>query len=420
MFNLFAEDMSNALKEQTENLQSYLRSRINEPSQIRADKKLQLKINQWQNLSGYQHYRSGEGMAAIIRNEVDILYAVHQKKLDKDDEFVSTFPIQFFQSMFELVMAGQISQQFDLTDHLRIPGMPDFVFDKYFLDCTTRVTSEIDKWDKLLQNIDHFFNIIKIITKRRVYLEYWYLKSNIEQSWAGLSLDEKMNVIEDLNKISGTNYGINDNQEITKKIDELIFINQYVRFNFKDIIPDCLVRKFDALNFPQGLCQDKIDLNDKDFYFLTKVVAQYICDKLQKEYFLEDEGDHRKYGILAISLAGIRFDLLLPFCESTTKEFLAYFYQNISHVFPSVVRESKEIDSEKISKGLKNLFAILINVNTYDWSPVLQANYSGDIKNMYAVVYNTDFLEHGTYDDDLFGSFARHREVLPLSTLYMS
>jgi hypothetical protein len=420
VINLFEKDVSDCLKSETKKLQDYFQSRIEDFSNVQADKKLQQKINRWQNLKAYdRYYGKLEGIDAIIKDEVNRLYNTYQAKLDKPHyEFVAVFSTQFFQSTFELVMAGRIGQQFNLPDHLRVRGMPDFVFDKQFLECTTRVTGETDKWDNLLPNIDHFFNILKIIAPQGVNDEYWYFKHNIRSSWLSLSLEEKASIVEGLNKITNIRYNIDDVPGIVNKIDELIFINRYARFNFGEIIPNCLAQKFEAFNFPQGLGLSKIGLNDTDFYFLTKSVAQCICGKLQKEYFLEDKGSDRKQGILAISLAGIRFDLLLPFCEKTAEEFFNYFYENISAIFPSVVEESKEIDPEKIAKGLKNLFAILINVNTYDWSPVLQANYSGNIKNTYIVIYNTDFLEDGTYNDGMFGSFARHREVLPLSTLY--
>ncbi len=411
MINLFEKSKEEELHKLTKEIQSYFSGRCN--STIQPDKKLQQKINTWRNLSAYQYLKLDEEHSAAIIARINEWYNKYKNKLDSTvEKFTKDFTVQCFQNIFELVIADLISKKFTLKTK---NSPPDLEFNQYFIECTTRTTSLLDEWDKLLPKFSDFFDVSSMLFNKFILLKRsynlsssWYFDTSIEFTWENLSHDQKEYITAKLSFLS-----TKSSTEIIKKICDWISINRYACLHFKNILSPELLDKLKQIEFPINSTSDE----KTNFYFIAKCIALSICDKLKADYFQKGNP-----GIIAISLTS-----LVPgisFSDPATRTILDYLYTNLFEILRSAVQEKfDDTEKEKIFHGQHNLFAIILDTNWYNWFPDILENsgaakFSGGCKNIYSVVYNTKFLTDNKHEPYLFDSIIMYRLELPLNTLF--
>ncbi|HEX4045122.1 MAG TPA: hypothetical protein VHZ76_05595 [Gammaproteobacteria bacterium] len=283
MINLFECDKSLELEEQAKELRSYFLNRCSRAA--KPDPIIQLKINKWLNLLIYQQVRE-DSVLAIKVNE---RYHEYKNNIDtKMEVFVKNFPNECFSRMFELAMADLKSQKYVLKSRdlsVESVSLPDLDCDLYFTECTTMVTSIMDKWDKMLIDFDKYIRIMKVffnklpINKQTGSNAVWYYDGSIRKIWDSyLSAEEKYYISHELIFLN-----IKNNQ-IVDVLCDWIFKNRYACFYFSNIIPEKILNDLRQLGLvTSSIANEKIDYN-----FYARRVAIGICDKLKKIIFIKN------------------------------------------------------------------------------------------------------------------------------------
>jgi hypothetical protein len=230
----------------------------------------------------------------------------------------------FLQKFFELVMVEFVKNTQDFNLHLPLkdnckphkkPSLHDIEFchkgKVYFLECTSRATSLVDKYIELRSYLNNYLKIASIFHKKHNDLKEqhpiwanseWHFPGIVKQLLSYFSGEQKQVLLAEYQKINS------DNSEVTMelflaKINDWIYLNKYVYLNFPEILPKSLINDLRTVNLlvtRHGPEEDQDSLNN--FYnHLAKCVAQKIVDKLIKEYCRKNTPV-----ILAISLVTMK------------------------------------------------------------------------------------------------------------------
>lgn len=410
MMSLYNDDRSLDKEKSASKLKSFFKS-CYENGSVEI-KNLQNKINDWTQLAAYEHHRLFD-QGAIIAS-VNELCQRFIKYLDSTEKkFVASFAGSYRASVFELVMANFISKKFDLIERIKRDGLPDleFVFNgkSYFLECTTRNSSLMDKFAEHLPDFDCYHEIANIFDAKCKELKevrsLW--KHNqwvpmIEQLWWELSAEQKDIISSKLACLHGE---IKNHSQILDKIKTWMIYNLDAYYNFKEILPNELSEKL-------GVIVPLIRTPDIPVYmsFLVRSIAQQIIDKLKNLY--AGEGVPL---VISISLATLPDYMLTPL---VLEEFFSKNMQIQLQEKLNEVAKSKE-EMKKILENIKNLYAVIIDVTWYNWFPEIAAEYgarfNGDKKNCYLVIYNTSISKNLCHDEHIFDSLISKRIDLSLS-----
>lgn len=198
------------------------------------DNKLQQKINLYNNLSAYEHVRNSEVKEIAAR--FNYLFEMNNVYLDKNKIlFINDFAKQFRQCSFELVMAEFIGKKFKLNDDGFPPDLRFNHDDKfYFMECSTRISSQMDKFCELLERSDGFFNVAKIFFKKNEILKKlhsydydpWHFDTSIDRVWLSLTQEEQDFVRQKLTS-----------ENPLQEIKDWVYLSIYARMYFKEILP---------------------------------------------------------------------------------------------------------------------------------------------------------------------------------------
>jgi hypothetical protein len=375
MNNLYRRDISHRLIE--------IKTKINSHKTL-----TQNEIIEYSNLINYDLHRLDD---EEIRSVVLALFQENIKYLDLNEGvFVSSFPGNYMQRIFELVVAGFFTNKFRLLDRDNDKTM-EFSFvannKRYALECVTRTAGQMDKFYLMLPFFDKYCQAAKIFfdghtrwaKSHNILNSEWYF--NIDLRWH-YSLDEAertkiINIFHDL--------GIDAERNIFKNLNDWIYINRYACLLYKYLIPDDLWAQFDNVNFPIGsLCGKSKSINE---YALDSIV-KLVIGKLKKPYFSSGEPM-----ILAISLSTFAEFMYFEPMEG----FIEYLRSNLCWKLNEAIK--KECDKNSLNKNLRNLYAILVDTNSYNWFPAIAkerygAIFTNETPNYYGIIYNTNTASH--------------------------
>jgi hypothetical protein len=406
MINLFAEDKTSELEEKQKALQSYFASRCAGGD---IDSKLQNRINTWRSLFMYQNIRSENKNIDGISQQINKVFEQQKQTLDSSPQtFTKNLPTQFWQNIFELVMTNLFSKNFSLKTKTLPPDLEfNYLQNTYFVECTARASSLLDRYDNLLPVFNDFFETSMLFLQKNELMKSqfeawtnpWYLEPSIQQLWHEMDEKEKNFIIEKLDTT--------DEKEIIEKINNWVFLNRYIGIYFIDIAPEIIIQKLTAINIPLNMISHEED----DIYFRAQCIALMICSKLEKDYFHQN-----KPGIIAISLS-----MLSPsICSNNLDRVIEYLLKTFHMTLNIAMKNKPHEIQQKILNGLNNLYAIIIDDCWYNWFPDVVRNLHGakfppGYDNSYWVIYNEQLIEDPTYDSDIFKSLIPHRTKAPLS-----
>lgn len=397
MNNLYKQDITSRLIE--------IKTKINAHETLKQN-----EIIEYSNLIAYDQHRSGD---EEIRRVIEALFQKNIKHLDlNDDEFVSSFTGNYMQRIFELVMADFIANKFALLNRDSDKTM-EFSFvaneKRYALECVTRTAGQMDKFYKLLPFFTQYCQAAKIFfeghtrweTMYSITNSEWYY--NIDLRWHDLDESERseiLNIFHDL--------GIDSERNIFEKLNHWIYFNRYACLLYKNLIPDDLWAKFNQIQFPIGtLCGDGVPINE---YALDSIV-KCIIGKLRKSYFASGESM-----IIAISLS--TFAEFMSF--EPMQGFIHYLGMNLCWKLNAAI--NNEIDKDNLNQRLRNLYAVLIDTNSYNWFPAIAkarygAVFTDEMPNYFGIIYNTNMANHlkNYADQRIFNFIIPFGIELPLS-----
>ncbi len=387
MYNLFSEDKSGMLIDTGEAIKKYFLSRLHDATQIK-DVDLQNRINLWRSIEIYHNLKLNH---SDISERVNHLYEKHKIYLDSSPEkYVPNFHKQCWQNIFELVMADLIGKKFSL---IKKNSPPDLIFQteksQYFIECSTRAASLIDKYDTLLPDFMMFFKIAELLygIASESIKSFWYFEPYIAQLWRTLPDNNKATIRNQL--------GLTDKEDhkIIEKINEWIFWNQYACMYFKKILPDAVLQHLEKIKFPtSSTFNETIDIP-----FIVRCIALLISQKLEKEYF-----QNSAKGVIAISLSMLKPGLNIIPLDDIIYSLIKTFFSTLESVMKNKSQEFKN----RVFLNTKNLYALVIDNSWYNWFP----HESGPEHNNYRVIYNED-----VYEVDIFESLISHRTIVNLS-----
>ncbi len=393
MVNIFEHDRATELKESQDGLIRYFSSRL--ASAQARDRKIQLKINQWSSLRYYQYFRSDALLAIQMRKIINEWFEKYAKYLDATiNKLLTDIPMQCSQTIFELLMADLLARKYDLIEK---STPPDLFFDKYFMECTTSISSVIDEWDKLLPVFDDVINIFEMMFEKSRDINQWFFEASIIDTCRTISSSEKEILHARLLKIFPDRSGT-----FVDFVCDLIHIFRYACMYFKEIVPEKVIKKLNELNFPLQSITGQFH-NDA---FLTKRLAMSVCGKLKESYFSDG-----KPGVIAVSLA-----LVMPgfsFSADETMKFIEHLKENLISALRQTTTTCKAVDRQKIINGMNNLYAIIVDTCWYNWFPDIFGVGWDPCKNIYCAIYNENFM-HAKRDQKIFDSLVRYEVALPL------
>jgi len=385
MTDLFIQDKSKEISEMKEELQSYFKNRSSE--NIDRDGNLQRKLNLLSNLVAYQELRSDNPRQKKIREKINKQIVECQKFIDTPlEKFIKDFPSQCIQSSFELAVPNLVRKKHQMisrSQELKIIEEPDLLLEGFFIECTTRASSLMDKFDQLLPKMHVYIEIVRmlrnILDNMGRDASFWYFEEHNSAAIEMLGKD-KIEYIR-----SALSIGPVSTEEIIRQFTEWVFYNRYAMVYFKELLPLEILDSLSSIGLPEII----LSTGKKDYAFIASCICQCVLGKLEKKYFL---GDNQ--GIVAISLSAYMPGLCLSYHEMG--ELYNYFLEN-QNIYPAFHKEFiKKNDKQKsnIKLGARNLLAVLIDFNWYGWFPEILIEENGpeifpyEIKNCYAVIYN--------------------------------
>lgn len=391
---LFEKDKSREL----ENLENEIKSDIIKSYHEGKGKKpvsLQKKLNTLTNFKSYEDIRQSKkdengGLNFKIKECINSRFNRFKKIMDVPEEkFLESFPGNFMQRIFELAMADFISKRFDLKERKPLlsnsEDTVDFKFSYngklYFMECTTRNSSLLDKFFELLFQLDPYLEVAKIFREKlnECEKEWHYMTQPVWNNY--LTQEEKGRIIEKLS-LNPTDRDLAikiDERVYLALIDEWVYLALYVMQDFSYILPEEILEKLKEV-FPNpnlSRSEDGVKLSR----FLIDSLALKIIEKLKKPYF--EEGTPV---IISISLSTLPYGLFTH----------SFFKNNLIEKLPETINnviERDKLDSNTIKDNMKNLYAIIIDTTWYNWHPDIMekfgsANFPGEIKNCYQIIYN--------------------------------
>lgn len=373
MHDLYYEDKSLKLEGSKQKISNYFSQPTN--------RNIQLQIKTYLNLRTYQKHRKNEE----VKTEVNSLYEKFVGSADNlldifPQEFTNAFSCNYMERIFELVIAGFLSNKIGNLKIREIKeSLPDLELihneKKYFVECTTRATSFMDRYAELLPDFDKYFKIAKLFYEKNKTLKIpeWYFGPVIEQIWSHFTTEEQI----EIKKIFGS-IETNEHNFYPTKFKEWIFYNRYALLYFRDLISNNIVNALKTISLPESLGESKEHIEATKNHII-KCIAQEILSKLTKKYFSQGTPI-----VLALSMAQMP-QLIHPrifFHNELLKEKL----QN--YLSAAVIKE------EKYRKNIENLYAILIDTTWYNWFPkIAQRSYGvkfpDGYENYYGIIYNT-------------------------------
>jgi len=391
MINLFEEDGQQQLNQIQQKIKTYFFNRYKDC--VKSDKKLQNDLNRWHSLFAYQLFKSKN---IQIADRINQLYETHKKHLDSNETaFIKSFPNQCWQNIFELAIAELISKNFTLNEKNEPPDLIFSVTEKlYFVECSSRSTSFMDKYDQHLPDFDLIFDVAKIFFDKHEHLkeknassECWYFDSSIQSIWWSMTSNERLII---KNKLT-----LNTDSEVIVKIRDWIFWNRYACFSFKEILPDEILSKLESICFPMGSTSGS---GGVDVSFIARCLAVIVCEKLEKSYFQKNNP-----GIIAISFSMFFSGVEIIPVDLVVNYFLKTFFSTLTFV----MKDKPMSFQHKVLSGLKNLYGILIDTSWYNWFPdivktLYGANFPAGYNNCYTLIYNETLLNDPNYNGNIF------------------
>lgn len=395
---LYTQDISDRLHE--------FKTRINNHQCL-----TQREIIEYSNLMMYDMHRIED---TEIKNAVEKSFKSNIRYLDLSEcEFAASFPVHYMQRIFELTISDFISKNFELLDR-KCNKSIEFSFNsagKYFgLECVTRSASQMDKFYSLLPHFDKYYRASMIIYEchQRWIEEFnitnseWYF--NIDLRWHDtLNENDKAEISSIFRELDVTG-----EQNIIDKINHWIYYCRYACLLYKYLIPENLWLKFDELSMPRSLCGVNTSIND---YALNSIV-QVLLGKLKKSYFASGEAT-----VVAISLSTFAEFMYFEPMEG----FINYIELNLCSKLLAAINKDK--DWIKLTNNLKNLYAILVDTNSYNWFPeIAKARYgavfSESIPNYFGIIYNKNLSGNlSVYlNERIFDSIVPFCTELPLGS----
>jgi len=394
------------------------------------DREAQMKINnklEPTDLMRYANYIDYN----LDRNDNELNTAVFElleknsRYLDKElEDFISSFPGNYTQSIFELVMIDAFEKKFNLIpreNRINFESAKDvdcvFLSEErvYFLECTSIKSLQLDGFYKLLPWFEMYFSISKILflASSRLSIMYknrcseWY--DIVHLLWYDLTEIERKYILE---IFESHNVNIKFIGEIFEKINHWIYIHRYIcHSRFKNLIEPALLDLLISIDFPVGRKSIETRHYISSRKLLLERISERIVDKIGKQYF------HGKIPVvLAISLA--TFDDIVYL--GPADHLVEYITVHLMGVLKQLIL-SKE-NSCELAKKLKYIYAILLDTTWYNWLKNICISRHGAIfrsgyNNYYAVIYNADLSERfqeyiDTRDLD---SIVQYTFTLPIS-----
>lgn len=368
---LYEQDVTNKLNK--------IKARI-----LAGNKLSQKEIITYSNYKIYDFHRSNE---QELKQAIEGLFQEHINYLDlTKDEFIASFPGNYVQRVFELIMSDFLAKNYELINRYNTTTVDLFFVcnnKRYLLECVTRNPGQMDKFYDLLINFEHYYSAVKILFNAHTRCAKIYNRSssewyyNIKLLWHDLENTEKLGI----NNIFQA-MGIVGEDRILKKLEDWVYYNRYARRYFIDLIPH-LSERLDNIRIPTTHCDNK-----KLDEFSVNCIVNVIIQKLRKPYFANNEPI-----ILAISLSTfvdiVRLD--------TMSVLIKYLESNLAKKLNEAI--SKENDKDTLNKNLRNLYAILIDANSYNWFPDIvrkkyKAEFLENFNNCYGVIYNTNIANY--------------------------
>lgn len=387
---------------------------------------LQSRIDILTNLQAYTRHRNNK----LYFNHFNKLYLNHSQSLDSlENNFTSAFPNAYQQRVFELVMAEFFHKKFTLTKRETYQkGNPDFEFSHqsttYYLECTTRNSSLMDKFIEQLPAFDSCLKAAKIFNRCKQQLidkgEFereteWHIM--MEQLWYRLSTKQKQRVVDLLNSTSPhrpmpTTHSENSRlpEWIFKKLENWLSINSYAFYYFKTILPPTLIKKIKNI-LPKCRSDDMDALSN----FFIKSIVQLIIWKVENKYF-----EKNIPVILTLSLATLPDFMSVVPAFNDFERMAKLITDELIHNIDDYISEKK--NREKIHENIKSLYAIVIDTTWYNWVPEiveleLNAKWPDNkLKNCYIVIYNTQIKKSLSFSENILSSLVHNQISLPFST----
>lgn len=266
-----------------------------------------------------------------------------------ENEFIEGCLTNFSSRIFELFIANLITKE-----KLQIPTSNnnprkkkrpddkyDFLTEDFFIECTSVNTSFITDWCNLLPKFDIYYKFFKEISKGKNSLLN-YLIENIHPDELS-NISKQLEIEETLSR-----------EEKIKIFKKWLFLNSFVKHYHPKLIPDNYFKKISKLNN-----SEYHENSPKDYIFISKRIIKKLIEKIQKKYFQQQPG------ILAISVAFVVQGLQLSLNE--TEELVVCFVDNYQKFLTEELNKCSAENQQKISKGLNNLIAIILDTNWYNW-----------------------------------------------------
>ncbi len=346
-----------------------------------------------------------------------------------EDQFLKAFKGNFGDRIFELVMADFIGKKFQLRERPKEHkkngiSMPDLEFvhnnKLYYLECTTRNTSLIDRYVYEHNELDVYFEIADLLYKK--YEELKRENAVWEQSgWHTYGvifeiyhrrLDEKerksVGLLMQQLKVDNVD-------DLIVKLAEWIDFNKRIYNGFRDILPLELVHKLEQRIIPVSLV--KLDLFDANHLnFIIKSLVLKILEKVLKgSYF-----SHKMPVIIAISLSLLPDSMDTVVAINYCHNLESLLSKELKEVLNSSVYSQEEI--KKILKNMKYLYAIIVDSSWYNWFPdILEKEHHKKLfpdgyGNSYRVIYNINLAEDINCDINILDSLIKNGAILSLTS----
>ena len=183
---------------------------------------VQNKINQLDTLQAYQNHKNNEQIKTFIDGLINQAYPYMDISTK---ELISGIKVNYSTRVFELAMFYLLNSppEFNLIKRERTPSKdgtsnhPDFIFQQgahiHYLECTTRSSSLMDKFFKLLPDFKIYLNVANIFNAKHIELTQLY-----GTSWNNTFWTTSINMI--------SNYFTKDEQQ------QIVFVLQ--ANNFKE------------------------------------------------------------------------------------------------------------------------------------------------------------------------------------------
>lgn len=357
-----------------------------------ASPELQNKINQLFSLEALESHGQDIQIKTIIDNfflqALTYMDASAEKIIDKIRGNYSTIVVEL--GMFHLLKDHSfdlIARNNSIKKKNKASNNPDFLFnskeDEHYFECTTRASSLIDFFFKLLPKFESYLLVAQLFAKKHDDLKTIYTElGNAFWSTSIEVLSHEFNEAEKQSVV--TTLGFDNFKKAKNDFITWVYYVRYACMYHKGIITPSLINDLKQIDFPIGSIDGNQDTMAQSLKHAAKCVAQAMIDKMSKDYFQND-----RPVTLAISFS-LKSDFLTVPCPM---ELMSYLKTHLSEI----LKDQAEIKKIKydIAGSLTNLYAIILDTCWYNLLPTIAierhaAKFIDGFTNNYACLYNAN------------------------------